>query len=66
MAQQRKIWKFFNSWRVHVEGKRLLNRVLKITDGTIVSEYSKRGKVIGWDVEVDAESIASVRKIIKG
>lgn len=66
MAQQRKVWKFFNSYRVHIDGKRLLNQVLKETGGFVVSEYMKKGKVIGWDVEVDAESIATVRKLIKG
>jgi hypothetical protein len=65
MAQQKRIWKVFNSWRVHIDGKRLLNRVLKETDGEIVSEYSKKGKIIGWDVEIEADLVGIVRKLLK-
>ena len=66
MAKQGEIWKYFDIWRAHVTGKRILNRMLKETDAEIVSEYSKKGNVIAWDVEFKPQYITEAQKILKG
>jgi hypothetical protein len=40
--------------------------MLKETDAEIVSEYSKKGNVIAWDVEFKPQYITEARKILKG
>jgi len=63
MASQKDIWKYYDRWRLHLTGKRKVNKAVKDADGKIVAEYIKRGKPIAWDVEVTPENIKIARKI---
>jgi len=66
MAKQKNIWKLYeDEWRIHLDGKRKVNKIIKETNGHIVCEYFKRGKIFAWDVAVPSENIKVARKILK-
>jgi len=65
MAKNENIWKLYDDeWRIHSDGKRKVNKIVKEASGYIVCEYFKRGKVFAWDVSVLSENINMARKIL--
>ena len=43
--KQRNIWKFYDSWRIHSNKKRLVNKLVKEASGKIVTKYTKHNKI---------------------
>ena len=66
MGIQRDIWKpYENEWRIHLNKKRKVNKIIKETNGHIVCEYSKHGNIFAWDISVPDTHIKIAKKIYK-
>ena len=66
MGTQRDIWKLYeNEWRIHLDKKRKVNKIIKEASGHIACEYSKRGNVFAWDISVPDTHIKIAKKIYK-
>ena len=66
MGIQRDIWKpYENEWRIHLDRKRKVNKIIKEASGHIACEYSKRGNVFAWDISVPDTHIKIAKKIYK-
>ena len=66
MGIQRDIWKpYENEWRIHLDKKRKVNKIIKEASGHIACEYSKRGNVFAWDISVPDTHIKIAKKIYK-
>ena len=66
MGIQRDIWKpYENEWRIHLDRKRKVNKIIKEASGHIACEYSKRGNVFAWDISVPDSHIKVAKKIYK-
>ena len=66
MGIQRDIWKpYENEWRIHLDRKRKVNKIIKEASGHIACEYSKRGNVFAWDISVPDSHIKIAKKIYK-
>ena len=66
MGTQRDIWKpYENEWRIHLDRKRKVNKIIKEASGHIACEYSKRGNVFAWDISVPDSHIKIAKKIYK-
>lgn len=65
MANQRNIWKYFDGYKIYSDEKQKLNKICKEADGKFVGEYfTKKGKLIAWDIFVPSNKIILARKII--
>ena len=66
MGIQRDIWKpYENEWRIHLDRKRKVNKIIKEASGHIACEYSKRGNVFAWVISVPNSHIKIAKKIYK-
>ena len=66
MGIQRDIWKpYENEWRIHLDKKRKVNKIIKEASGHIACEYFKRGNVFAWAISVPDSHIKIAKKIYK-
>ena len=66
MKTQKNIWKLYDDeWRIHLDKKRKVNKIVKEASGHIACEYSKRGNVFAWDISVPDSHIKIAKKIYK-
>ena len=67
MANQRNIWKYFEGYKIYSDEKRKLNKICKIAGGEFVGEYfTKKGRLIAWDVFVPSDKITLAKRILNG
>ena len=52
-------------FRIHLDKKRKVNKIIKEASGHIACEYSKRGNVFAWDISVPDSHIKIAKKIYK-
>ena len=66
MGTQKNIWKLYDDeWRIHLDKKRKVNKIIKEANGQICCEYSKRGNIFAWDISVPDTHIKIAKKIYK-
>ena len=66
MGTQKNIWKLYDDeWRIHLDKKRKVNKIVKEANGHIACEYSKRGNIFAWDISVPDTHIKIAKKIYK-
>ena len=66
MEMKKDIWKpYEDEWRIHLDKKRKVNKIVKEASGHICCEYSKKGNVFAWDISVPDSHIKIAKKIYK-
>ena len=66
MKTQKNIWKLYDDeWRIHLDKKRKVNKIVKEANGHIACEYSKHGNIFAWDISVPNSHIKIAKKIYK-
>jgi len=66
MGTQKNIWKLYDDeWRIHLDKKRKVNKIVKEANGHIACEYSKHGNIFAWDISVPNSHIKIAKKIYK-